>query len=338
MGRAARRCALSVVLLTLPLALSASSARANEITGGCTGTVNGKDATLLTKDDPLVVHEGEQLAVSGNIPAEFAAANPPSSTTVKVSVIDGIFDISTDAQESTGAAYTAESVNVDDYFNVGVGLYRVDVVNTGLTWRCEYTGYIKLGGDPLSKPAGLVALAAVVIGAIGVMFSKGRKPREPGWIDTELNTAEQIEREEAWQKAGHEYPDAIDFRERGTHALFPATPPRANERVMWTGKVRRHGHPIAAFFWGLLLGLGIGVLGWQDARWTVNLGSIVFVPLLIAAAAALFAWFGWGYRIRDVAVLPEGTPPVSEPVEPPPSHDPLALDPLASGEVPRSET
>jgi hypothetical protein len=185
MGRAARRCALSVVLLTLPLALSASSARANEITGGCTGTVNGKDATLLTKDDPLVVHEGEQLAVSGNIPAEFAAANPPSSTTVKVSVIDGIFDISTDAQESTGAAYTAESVNVDDYFNVGVGLYRVDVVNTGLTWRCEYTGYIKLDGDPLSKPAGLVALAAVVIGAIGVMFSKGRKPREPGWIDTE---------------------------------------------------------------------------------------------------------------------------------------------------------
>ncbi|MEX1008436.1 MAG: hypothetical protein WD271_11390 [Acidimicrobiia bacterium] len=332
MARAAR-CALALVSVLLPLVFTPSPAVADEITGGCTGTANGKDATLLTRDDPLVVHEGEQLTVSGNIPTEFAAANPPSTTTVKVSVVDGLFGISTDAHESTGATYSADTVELDDYFNVGVGLYRVDVVNSGLGWRCEYTGYIKLDGDPLSKPAGLVALAAVVIGAVGVMFTKGRKPKEPGWVDAELNTADQIEREEAWQTTGRELPDAVDFQERGSHAWLPAGTLRANERLMWSGKVRLHGHPVAAFFWGLLLGLGIGLLGWQDGRWTVNLGSIVLFPLVIAAAAALFGWFGWGYRTRDVAVLPaDSEESVREPIE-----APTSVDALDSEEVPRSE-
>ncbi len=206
MARAIRACALSFLFAVLPLVSGASPAAANEITGGCTGTVNGKDATLLTRDDPFVVHDGEQLAVAGNIPSQFAPANPQSSTTVKVSVVDGLFDISTDEHTSTGATYSADSVNVDNYFNVGVGLYRVDVVNSGPGWRCEYTGYVKLDGNPFSKPAGLGALAAVLIGAVGVLFAKGRKPKEPGWIDAVLTTAEQIEREEAWQSAGASCP------------------------------------------------------------------------------------------------------------------------------------
>ena len=92
--------------------------------------------------------------------------------------------------------------------------------------------------------------------------------------------------------------------------------------------------PVAGFFWGLLLGFGIGVFGWQDARWTLNLGSIILLPLVVAALAAFFAWWGWGYRVRDVVVLPAGAEP------PPPEtasaandlaadDDPLADDPLA---------
>jgi hypothetical protein len=324
MARTARQCALSIIFVFLPLVFAASPADADEITGGCTGTVNGQDATLLTSDDPLVVHEGEQLAVTGNIPAQFAPANPVSSTTVKISTVDGIFGITSDAHASTGAIYSTDNVNVDDYFNAGVGLYRVDVVNSGPGWRCAYTGYIELDGDPLSKPAGLVALAAVVIGAVGVMVTKGRKPKEPGWIDAKLNTTDQIAREEAWQRTGLALPEAVSFQERGSHAWLPPHPLRANERLMWSGKLRLHGHPVAAFFWGLLVGLGVGVLGWQDARWTLNLGSVVVLPLVIAAVAALFAWFGWGYRIRDVATLPADAAPVREPEDAMPVHDPLA--------------
>jgi hypothetical protein len=323
MARTARRCALASVLLVLPFVFIASPADADEITGGCTGTVNTQDATALTSDNPLVVHEGEQLTVGGNIPAQFAPANPVSNTTVKISIVDGVFGITTDAHATTGPAYS-DTESIDDYFNAGVGLYRVDVVNSGTGWRCEYTAYIQLDGDPLSKPAGLVALAAVIIGAVGVMVTKGRKPREPGWIDAELDTAHQIAREEAWQSTGLALPEAVAFQERGSHAWLPQPPLHANERLMWSGKVRLHGHPIAAFFWGLLVGLGIGVLGWQDARWTLNLGTIVVVPIVIAAVAAAFAWFGWGYRIRDVAVLPADAAPAHQPDDAAPVHEPLA--------------
>ena len=110
--------------------MAAGPACADEITGGCTGTVNGKDGALITSDDPLVVREGEQVEITGNIPAEFAAQNPTSNTTVKVSVIDGVIDVTSDEQESIGPTYSADDVNVDDYFDAGVGLYRVDIKNT----------------------------------------------------------------------------------------------------------------------------------------------------------------------------------------------------------------
>jgi hypothetical protein len=98
---------------------------------------------------------------------------------------------------------------------------------------------------------------------------------------------------------------------------------------MWTGKVRRHGRWVAGFFWGLLLGIGIGLLGWQDARWTVNLGSIILLPLGVAAVAGLITWWGWGYRIRDVVVLPAAV----EPPLPDPSASGADVDPVADDTV-----
>jgi hypothetical protein len=310
MARAVRRGTLALVCALLPFVATAGPASADEITGGCSGTVNGKDGALLTKDDPLVVREGAQVEITGTVPAQFAAQNPTSNTTVKVSLVDGLIDLTSDEQESTGPTYSADDVNVDDYFNVGVGLYRVDVANSGIGWHCQYTAYVQLEGDTLSGPAGLIALGAIVVGAVGALLAKGRKPKEPGWIDAGLGTADQIEREEAWQAAGRDHPDAIAFDERAAHISAPPRNLQPNEREMWSGKVRRRGRGVAGFFWGLLLGFGVGVLGWQDARWTVNLGSIVILPLVIAAVSAFVVWFGWGYRIRDVVVLPaEAEPP-----------------------------
>ena len=74
-------------------------------------------------------------------------------------------------------------MNVDDYFNTGVGLYRVDIENTGPGWHCSYTAYVQLEGDALSGPAGLVGLGATIVGTVGAFLMKGRKPKEPGWID-----------------------------------------------------------------------------------------------------------------------------------------------------------
>jgi hypothetical protein len=330
---AVRRGTLALAFIVLPFVVSADPASADAITGGCSGTVNGKDGAILTKDKPLVVREGAQVEITGNVPAAFAAQNPTSNTTVKISVIDGLISLTSDKQESTGPTYSANDVNVDDYFNAGVGLYRIDIENTGVGWDCKYTAYIQLEGDTLSGPAGLIGLGAIIAGAVGAFLMKGRKPKDPGWIDAGLGTADQIAREEAWQAAGREHLDAVSFEERATHLLAPPRGLQPNEREIWTGKVRHRGRAVAGFFWGLLLGIGIGIFGWQDARWTLNLGSIILLPLVVAALAGFFAWWGWGYRIRDVVVLPAAAVP------PPPetasaandlavADDPLAHDPL----------
>jgi hypothetical protein len=336
MARAMRRGVVALACAFLPLWVGTGPAAADEITGGCSALVNGQDGTLLTTDKPLVVHEGNQVEITGNVPAEFAPQNPTSETTVKVSVIDGLIDVTTDEQESTGPTYSADDVNVDDYFDAGVGLYRVAVTNTGVGWHCTYSVYIQLEGDTLSGPAGLVGLAAIVIGAIGALLMMGRKPKEPGWIDAGLGTKDQIAREEAWQAAGRDHPDAVAFEERAAHSWAPPRSPKPNEQVMWSGKVRRHGRWVAGFFWGLLLGIGIGLLGWQDARWTVNLGSIIVLPLAVAVAAGLITWWGWGYRIRDVVVLPAAVvPPPPEPEASRPASgadiDPVADDAMHEG-------
>jgi hypothetical protein len=308
------RCSAALLwfALAVPAAVSwtADPAAAEEITGDCSGTVNGREAASITSDDPVVLREGQSLTVTGGVPFGEAADNPVSNTTVKVSLIDGVVGITSDEQPSTGATYTSNNVGIEDYFDFGVGLYRIDVTNIGDDWECTFTGYVKLEGGTLSKPIGLIAFGAVVIGVIGLLFAKGRKPREPGWIDGGLATSDQIAREEAWQAAGSEYPEAVRFDERGQHGFLPLEQLAPNERVIWTGKVRIFGHPLAGVLWGLMLGVGVGLLGWQQARWTVNVGSIVILPLVVAALSLLLAWAGWGYRIRDVAVLP--APPQPE--------------------------
>ncbi len=140
--------------------------------------------------------------------------------------------------------------------------------------------------------------------------------------------------EESWQAAGSEYSDAVRFDERGQHGFLPLAQLAPNERVIWSGKVRIFGHPMAGLLWGLLLGVGVGLLGWQQARWTVNVGSIVILPLVIAALCLLFAWAGWGYRIRDVVVLP--APPEPEPGAGPgqPRPSSAAVPIKAEAEVP----
>jgi hypothetical protein len=296
------------------ITLAAGPASANPSQGGCTGRLNGTDVTKLTNDDPLSIEHNGQLLVQGDIPEKFKQAGTPpvSNTTIKMWIVDGVTGVTSSREPSTGDTYTANDVNLDDYRRFGLGLYRVDVENVGppsifgvAEWKCTFTAYIALDGDALSKPATLVAIAAVIVGAVGLLYAKGRKPRHPGWIDGALGTSAQIAREEAWSAAGERFPEALDYQERGEHALRPATPIGAYEHVIWSGKARIHGRWLAGFFWGLLLGLGIGVLGWQDNRWTVNIGSIVTLPLVLAVVSAVVAWIGWSYRIRDVAVLPK---------------------------------
>jgi hypothetical protein len=340
MARTLGRGAVGVLAL-LAGVVFASPAAATPVIGppGCTGTVNGVDATQITSDNPVVVPDDSQLLVQGSVPTDQAPNNPVSNTTLEIQIVDDVVGITGEQEPSTGATYTANDVDLDDYRQFADGLYRLEVENVGPptetgepAWKCSFTAYLELEGGALSAPAGWVAFAAVVGSAVGVMFAKGRKPKYPGWIDEALGTADQIEREESWQAAGLRHPDAIEFAERGQHGWRPPSPLPPNEEVIWSGKVRLRGKPIAGALWGVLLGLGIGVLGWQDGRWTLNSGSLLILPALTAVITGLFAWIGWGYRIRDVAVLPARPesapePPADAPPLPPPGETTSAIHP-----------
>ena len=219
------------------------------------------------------------------MPAEFAPQNPTSNTTVKVSVIDGLIDVTSDEQESTGPTYSADDVNVDDYFDAGVGLYRVEVTNSGVGWHCDVQRVHPTRRRHAVGPRRLDRTRRDRHRRDRRAPHEGSQAEGAG-LDRRgaRHQADQIAREEAWQAAGRDHPDAVAFEERAAHSWAPPRSLKPNERVMWSGKVRRHGRWVAGFFWGLLLGFGIGLLGWQDARWTVNLGSIILLPLAVAVA------------------------------------------------------
>ena len=85
--------------------------------------------------------------------------------------------------------------------------------------------------------------------------------------------------------------------------------------VVWSKKVRVHGHPILGFFSGLIAGLGAVVLAWQYAVWTLHIWNGIGIPVLLGLLGAVWAWIGKGYRIQ---VRAGGSSPSAEtPAEPP---------------------
>lgn len=78
----------------------------------------------------------------------------------------------------------------------------------------------------------------------------------------------------------------------------------AERPVVWSKKVRVHGHPILGFFSGLFAGLGAVVLLWQYAVWTLQPWNTIGIPVLLAVLGGIVAWRGKGYIIKVRAKAP----------------------------------
>ncbi len=175
----------SLVLLGAAAVLmigTVATASAQEVTGGCSATVNGQTLDTLDIKHPLVVEKGDILALTGTVPASAGTGTIYSETKIHVEVIGDV-----PVAEQTGDGVTwGDWVEVPDVLtSLAPGVYKVKGTATGDGWVCNGSAYIKVEGGPLTAANAIGAVAAVAggIGAItsarpkqGQVFYEGEAP------------------------------------------------------------------------------------------------------------------------------------------------------------------
>jgi len=127
------RAILSVLAAGGIFAVAIATAAGAQTAGGCTATINGADPASLTRDHPLVLHQGEDVQVSGSVPASARSvpeSDVHSTTKIAISVVEGVADVSSSAHPGKGYTWGGK-VNVDRFLTYGVGPYHVEGVATG---------------------------------------------------------------------------------------------------------------------------------------------------------------------------------------------------------------
>jgi len=293
-------------------------ALAQGVNGGCTATVNGRDPATMTRADPLVVSEGEVVRVDGVVPAS-AQAMPEdqvqSTTVITVSGIEGVFGVSSESHPGQGYAWGGQ-VSVDDYLKWGVGLYKVEGEATGTPgWTCAGTGYVKLDGNPLSKPIGQGAAGLTIVGGLGVVASTFSK-RRPDDMMTAAPTAQDIKEDFGRDVDGvlglppAPQPSIWEWDPKGNAlvefgCLFFLLGPLGIDRLIGAavvaarpslGRVWVHGHPAWGAVSGLFLGVGLAVLGQQYALWPLTVVTAIAFPVYAGALGGVRGWLGRPYK------------------------------------------
>lgn len=342
---------LSIIFLLSGVALIAlaSAGHADSFSGSCTGRANGRDIAKLTQSNPLALKEHQRFSASGT--AGFAGPSNPTRVSAKFEIISGVFGVSEKSRGGTGNEWSSSTVNVDEYFDIGLGLYQVKINVSGSGGSCEATAFVKLDGNPLSKPAGIAAAVVTMVGIAGAaaagLGGSGPNPKaDPGAFAEEMldaNDKAEAERaaeqkrednlgldsdDESWNVITR-FLGCIPGRgievEFSTAALM-ALPvfgmgagavAAAKPRVAWSKNVRRSGHPVLGFFSGLLGGLGAVVLVWQYGVWTLQIWNVVGIPLLLAVLIAIAAKRGRVYQIQRV--IRRTAPSANEEPPPPPA-------------------
>jgi uncharacterized Tic20 family protein len=68
-------------------------------------------------------------------------------------------------------------------------------------------------------------------------------------------------------------------------------------RPSGTRRIWAHGHPIAGFLSGLLLGIGVTVLMQQFAVWPLTIITAIVLPVVVALICAIRGYLGRPYRV-----------------------------------------
>ncbi len=158
--RAARWAVSGFLLLAAILAFVAMPAQA-EVTGPCTGTINGQ----AIRSERITVPENGTVAYS------FTAESPPRSWDVRL--LYGGITVFTDSDSSdTDDLMATGSANVNQYAWLGVGVYDlVGTVRLDDQRQCKGSVVIVVEGNPLTTLLGGASAVAVVAGTGGAAAS-----------------------------------------------------------------------------------------------------------------------------------------------------------------------
>lgn len=164
--------ALVVVGATIGFGAVPVGAAPGQITGGCTATIDGRDAGAAQSVSTAIdVAQDQTIVVRGTAPGPI--------TGYQVYLVFGPARIpAASGTVANGETSYTTTVNVADYATYGVGLYRAEGETTGTP--CTGWAYIKVTGrSPFTTVAGAAATAMLVGGFAGMLLSRPRRPKLP---------------------------------------------------------------------------------------------------------------------------------------------------------------
>ena len=167
--------ALALAALAAAAGLVAPHAALAEIDGPCQATVAGQN--VATRDtsatgDPIEVRE------KARVPVTMSATR--GITALEVELEFGGLSWTVHDEPTEGESW-ARTVDVGDYSEYGVGLYKIVGTSSGQGFSCTGAALVEVEGDPLRTVAGLVGIGLAVVGGLGVLWvaSRGRSGAAP---------------------------------------------------------------------------------------------------------------------------------------------------------------
>ena len=167
-----KRMLILLAVAAVGLGVLVPAALAQEVTGGCTATVNGQSVDTLDIKHPLIVAKGDILALTGSVPASAGTGTIYSETKIYVEVVG---DVPVAEQTGDGVIW-GDWVEVPDVLTqLAPGVYKVKGTAEGSGWVCTGSAYIKIEGGPLTAATAVGAVAAVAGAAAAVGAFKPKR-------------------------------------------------------------------------------------------------------------------------------------------------------------------
>jgi len=166
-----RRVLVVLGVAVIAIAVLIPAALAQEVTGGCSATVNGQTLNTLDIKHPLIVEKGDTVALTGQIPADAGSGSAASETKIYVEVVG---DVPIATQSGSGRFWGGTVEIPDVLTSLAPGVYKVKGSAEGSGWLCTGSAYVKIEGGPLTAAAavGVVAAGAGIASVLGATRPK----------------------------------------------------------------------------------------------------------------------------------------------------------------------